>query len=115
MEEQLLAVKGVISFTIDVRQQRCTVRARTDIKPEVGLHIICLFLYCHPLSSPSLLVPSCGLVLFLLFVFLLLSSQASFCGSLFCVQKVHSLIFIDLDNIWVFLWALFSVVDVVPW
>ena len=35
VEEQLLTVKGVISFTIDLSRQRCTVRLRSDLKPEV--------------------------------------------------------------------------------
>lgn len=35
LEDQLLSVKGVISFTIDCSRQRCTVRLRSDLKPEV--------------------------------------------------------------------------------
>ena len=35
MEDTLLGVKGVISFTFNMPQKRCIVRVRTDIKPEV--------------------------------------------------------------------------------
>ena len=35
VEETLLGVKGVISFTFNMSQRRCVVRVRTDMKPEV--------------------------------------------------------------------------------
>ena len=35
VEETLLGVKGVISFTFNMAQRRCIVRTRTDLKPEV--------------------------------------------------------------------------------
>ena len=35
MEEQLLSVKGVVSFTFNMPQHRCVVRMRTDLKAEV--------------------------------------------------------------------------------
>ena len=36
VEDQLLTVKGVISFTVDMTNQRCAVRLRSDVKPEVS-------------------------------------------------------------------------------
>ena len=35
MEDALLGVKGVISFTFNMSQKRCILRVRTDMKPEV--------------------------------------------------------------------------------
>ncbi|XP_003386895.1 PREDICTED: armadillo repeat-containing protein 1-like [Amphimedon queenslandica] len=35
VEDSLLTVKGVVSFTIDIGRQRCTVRLRSDLKPEL--------------------------------------------------------------------------------
>ena len=35
MEDTLLGVKGVISFTFNMAQKRCILRVRTDMKPEV--------------------------------------------------------------------------------
>ncbi len=35
MEERLLGVKGVISFTFNLATQRCYLRVRNDLKPEV--------------------------------------------------------------------------------
>ena len=35
MEDTLLGVKGVISFTFNMPQKRCVLRVRTDMKPEV--------------------------------------------------------------------------------
>ena len=35
VEETLLGVKGVISFTFNMAQRRCIVRTRTDLKTEV--------------------------------------------------------------------------------
>lgn len=40
VEDQLLMVKGVISFTVDMASQRCTVRLRSDVKAEVSLYKI---------------------------------------------------------------------------
>nr|XP_054773033.1 armadillo repeat-containing protein 1-like [Lytechinus pictus] len=34
-EEELLKVKGVVSFTFDLLKKRCVVRTRMDLKPEV--------------------------------------------------------------------------------
>ncbi len=34
MEEKLLDVKGMISFTFDISIQRCYVRVRPEVKPE---------------------------------------------------------------------------------
>ena len=36
VEDQLLMVKGVISFTVDMASQRCAVRLRSDVKAEVS-------------------------------------------------------------------------------
>ena len=51
LEDQLLSVKGVISFTIDCSRQRCTVRLRSDLKPEVSycfsLKIMTTFSYSY--------------------------------------------------------------------
>ena len=35
IEERLLTVRGVISFTFNMHRHRCVVRVRSDIKPEV--------------------------------------------------------------------------------
>ena len=35
VEERLLTVRGVVSFTFNMPRHRCVVRARSDIKPEV--------------------------------------------------------------------------------
>ena len=35
VEDALLGVKGVISFTFNMPQKRCILRVRTDMKPEV--------------------------------------------------------------------------------
>ena len=35
VEERLLTVRGVISFTFNMPRHRCIVRVRSDIKPEV--------------------------------------------------------------------------------
>ena len=34
-EQRLLEVRGVISFTFDLPEKRCTVRVRSTLKPEV--------------------------------------------------------------------------------
>ena len=34
-EQHLLEVRGVISFTFDLPEKRCTVRVRSTLKPEV--------------------------------------------------------------------------------
>ncbi|XP_065898831.1 armadillo repeat-containing protein 1-like [Dysidea avara] len=34
VEEQLLSVKGIISFTFDMSHRRCTIRGRADLKPQ---------------------------------------------------------------------------------
>lgn len=39
-EQHLLEVKGVISFTFDMSQKRCTVRARSTLKPETLCHAV---------------------------------------------------------------------------
>ena len=36
VEDQLLMIKGVISFTVDIARQRCAVRLRSDVKAEVS-------------------------------------------------------------------------------
>ena len=48
VEERLLTVRGVISFTFNMPRHRCVVRVRSDIKPEVHTY--------------SLLVSACSLV-----------------------------------------------------
>ena len=35
VEKQLLGVKGVISFTFNMRQHRCVLRIRNEVNPEV--------------------------------------------------------------------------------
>ena len=35
VEQRLLSVRGVISFTFNMPQHRCVIRVRSDIKPEV--------------------------------------------------------------------------------
>ena len=34
-EQRLLEVRGVVSFTFDLPEKRCTVRVRSTLKPEV--------------------------------------------------------------------------------
>ena len=36
VEDTLLGVKGVVSFTFNMSQRRCVLRVRTDVKPEVA-------------------------------------------------------------------------------
>ena len=35
VEEELLTVKGIISFTFDMSQRRCSIRGRADLQPQV--------------------------------------------------------------------------------
>ena len=39
VEERLLTVRGVVSFTFNMPRHRCVVRVRSDVKPEVGLMV----------------------------------------------------------------------------
>ena len=41
VEERLLTVRGVVSFTFNMPRHRCVVRVRSDIKPEV--HGLCSY------------------------------------------------------------------------
>ena len=37
IEQRLLEIKGVISFTFDISRHRCFVRSRNEVNPEVCL------------------------------------------------------------------------------
>lgn len=39
VEERLLRVRGVVSFTFNMPRHRCVVRVRADLKPEVYIHV----------------------------------------------------------------------------
>ena len=47
VEERLLTVRGVVSFTFNMPRHRCVVRVRTDLKPEVCVHAHILLKYMY--------------------------------------------------------------------
>ena len=48
VEEKLLVVKGVVSFTFNLAIQRCYVRTRNDLKPESLCQAVSSI---HPLTA----------------------------------------------------------------
>ena len=51
VEEQLLNIKGIISFTFDMSHRRCTVRGRADLKPQVCVCVDACSLYMCSVMS----------------------------------------------------------------
>ncbi len=40
VEETFLGVKGVISFTFNMSQRRCSLRVRSDVRPDALCHAV---------------------------------------------------------------------------